>query len=74
MATKSSANPLHFDSRVVERFIRSGEIQREDYERHLAALVDVEAHSELIVTRLGDEDESVDDDGDEDEDEDEGEG
>jgi hypothetical protein len=66
MATKSSANPLHFDRRVVDRFIRSGEIQREDYERHLAGLADVEAQSELIVTRLG-EDEGALDDGDEDE-------
>jgi hypothetical protein len=66
MATKSSANPLHFDKRVVERFIRSGDVQREEYERHLAGLADVEAQSEPIVTRL-DEGESVDEDEDEDE-------
>jgi hypothetical protein len=70
MVTKSS-NPMHFDKRVVERFIRAGVVKREDYEKHLAALTDVESESELINMSL--QDERIDDaDDDEDDDEEEG--
>lgn len=54
MVTKSS-NPMHYDKRVVERFIRAGVVKREDYDKHLAALPDVESESELINTSLHDE-------------------
>jgi hypothetical protein len=56
MATKSSSHPLHFDKRVVDRFIRSGAVKREDYEKHLAALTDVESQSEVITTTIGEDD------------------
>ncbi len=69
MATKS--NPMQFDKRVVERFIRAGVVKREDYEKHLAALTDVESQSELINTSITDDD-LMDDDDDGDDDEDEG--
>ncbi len=62
---------MHYDKRVVERFIRSGVVKREDYEKHLAALPDVESQSELINTAINEEDNLIDDE-DEDEDEDEG--
>ena len=68
MATKS--NPMHFDKRVVERFIRAGVVKREDYDKHLAALADVEAQSELINASLADDDDDLD--GADDLDEDEG--
>jgi hypothetical protein len=69
MATKS--NPMQFDKRVVERFIRAGVVKREDYEKHLAALTDVESQSELINTSITDDD-LMDDDDDDVDDEDEG--
>ncbi|MBL8681658.1 MAG: hypothetical protein JNK05_20995 [Myxococcales bacterium] len=46
---------MHYDKRVVERFIRAGVVKREDYEKHLAALPDVESESELINMSLADE-------------------
>jgi hypothetical protein len=67
MATKS--NPMQFDKRVVERFIRAGVVKREDYEKHLAALTDVESQSELINTSITDDDLMDDDDDGDDEDE-----
>jgi hypothetical protein len=53
MATKS--NPMQYDKRVVERFIRAGVVKREDYEKHLAALPDVESQSEIINASLADD-------------------
>lgn len=59
---------MHYDKRVVERFIRAGVVKREDYEKHLAALADVESQSELINTSISDDaDLDMDDDTDEDE-------
>jgi hypothetical protein len=54
MVSKSS-NPMHFDKRVVERFIRAGAITREDYEQHLSALPDVEAQSEPLVLSVSED-------------------
>jgi len=53
MATKS--NPMQYDKRVVERFIRAGVVKREDYEKYLAALPDVESQSEVINASLADD-------------------
>lgn len=59
---------MHYDKRVVERFIRAGVVKREDYDKHLAALADVESQSELINTSISDDDADLDlDDSDEDE-------
>ena len=60
---------MHYDKRVVERFIRAGVVKREDYEKHLAALADVEAQSELINMSISDDDADLDMDDDSDEDE-----
>ncbi|MBN1962376.1 MAG: hypothetical protein JW841_15695 [Deltaproteobacteria bacterium] len=37
-----------FDVRMVERHIRSGLIKREDYEKYLAELADVQAEADPI--------------------------
>lgn len=46
---------MQYDKRVVERFIRAGVVKREDYEKHLAALPDVESQSEIINASLADD-------------------
>jgi len=50
MASKS--NLMQYDKRVVERLIRAGLVRREDYEKYLAELPDVESQSEVIQASL----------------------
>lgn len=41
-----------FDSRIVQRNIRDGRIERSEYEQHVAALPDLEDQSEILSSEI----------------------
>lgn len=51
-----TANPKHLDKRTVERYLRNGELNDKDYERHISELPDVSEKSVPVETLMHDED------------------
>ncbi|HXW53885.1 MAG TPA: hypothetical protein VEL47_07260 [Myxococcota bacterium] len=46
MANAENKNDVRFDNRIVQRNIRSGRVNRDEYERYLASLPDLQSQCE----------------------------
>lgn len=49
---KKADNPLHFDKRLVDRFLARGEITRDELEGRLQQLPDLAEQAENIADRV----------------------
>ncbi|NOJ80173.1 RNA polymerase subunit sigma [Myxococcus xanthus] len=65
-----SADPKYLDKRTVERYVRSGQLDETEYERHLQGLPDVAEKSVPVETLMLDDADDFDDEEDDFEDED----
>ncbi|QDE84731.1 RNA polymerase subunit sigma [Myxococcus xanthus] len=66
-----SADPKYLDKRTVERYVRSGQLDEVEYERHLQGLPDVAEKSVPVETLMLDDADDFDDEEDDFDDEDE---
>ncbi|GEL73580.1 RNA polymerase subunit sigma [Myxococcus virescens] len=64
-----SADPKYLDKRTVERYVRSGQLDETEYERHLQGLPDVAEKSVPVETLMLDDADDFDDEEDDFEDE-----
>ncbi|WP_141590237.1 RNA polymerase subunit sigma [Myxococcus sp. AB056] len=69
-----SADPKYLDKRTAERYVRSGQLDEAEYERHLQGLPDVAEKSVPVETLMLDDADDFDDEDEEDDFEDEDEG
>jgi len=49
-------NPPSFDKRTAERYIRTGQLEEKDYERHLKNLPDIAEKASSVQTTMADVD------------------